>query len=550
MSFSIVAAIDFETDPFRAGRVPKPFCACLDDGSQSRVFWGDDCAAQLVEFIIEYYQDEAENVVIYAHNGGKFDFHFLLEYLDPEIKIINGRIAECKIAGITFRDSYLILPLALKAHGKTDIDYDKMEKENREEHRAEIEAYIRDDCKYLLEWVNKFFDRFGQRLTLAGTTFAVMKKQFDYVIEKTSEHYDLKFREFYFGGRVQAFETGKFKGPLTYLDINSAYPEAMLHKHPHGDIYNEKLKLPSKAGGWFADIDAISYGCLPMRDDEQEKLIYPNDEKTRRYKATGWEIFAGLETGTLKIKKVHRVLVHLCTRDFTEYVHHFYKEKAEGKAEGDKDKETFAKLMLNAAYGKFGQDSREFEEYLLTETGQEIQGYEWEADVAGTHELHSKKTYKKLEDYLALEPEERKGERRPQFFNVATAASITGYVRAKIWRTVCSAKRPIYCDTDSIICESYDGDVGKELGQWKIECVVNTAWIGGRKMYALDTPDGWKVATKGFRASGPDLAHTIESGTIFEWDNIAPSFNIKKGPRFVQRKIKAEKLGQKFFKNN
>ena len=38
---------------------------------------------------------------------------------------------------------------------------------------------------------------------------------------------------------------------------------------------------------------------------------------------------------------------------------------------------------------------------------------------------------------------------KDSFYNVATAASITGFVRAFMWRAICDSEEPLYCDTDS-----------------------------------------------------------------------------------------------------
>ena len=67
-----IAVIDFETDPFLYDRVPEPFSAGFYDGETYIDFWGDDCADQL----ICYLESRKDNLIIYAHNGGKFDFYY------------------------------------------------------------------------------------------------------------------------------------------------------------------------------------------------------------------------------------------------------------------------------------------------------------------------------------------------------------------------------------------------------------------------------------------------------------------------------------------
>lgn len=527
-----IAVIDFETDPFLFGRIPYPFAAGFYDGVQMVTFWGSNCVESLVDFI----NDLDDNYIIYAHNGGKFDFHFLLPYLEENIKIINGRIAECFIGEQTLRDSLLILPLALKNHAKTEIDYSKFEVGEREKHRYEITYYLKDDCIYLFEWVSKFIDRFGINLTLPGACFKYAKKHFQYEIEKTDNDYDLHFRSFYYGGRVEAIQSGVIPGPLKYYDITSAYPFAMLSEHPKGNDFIQLKKLPKKAGCWFAEIDAVSRGCLPYREEGQ-KMQYFRDDKIRKYFATGWEIIAGIETGTLSIVETHAVYKHCFTSNYEEYVNYFFEEKANAKKNGDIDTETFSKLFLNAFYGKKGQDSRLFHDYIIREFGSdESDGFTWDCDF-GNFELHKRKS---------------KDDDDCEFYNVATAASITGFVRAFLWRSICASRNPVYCDTDSLLCGSMGAMVEKDsskLGAWKLEADITTAYIGGRKFYLLECADGkTKQATKGFRATPDQLRKSIEQGTLIEYKKDAPAFNLKYGAGFIERDIYPENCNQKIKK--
>lgn len=511
--------LDAETDPFKAGRIPKPFAWNLYDGSAHFTFWGDDCTEQLISHIVKH----CDNGLIYAHNGGKFDVHFLLKYLNEDIKIINGRIAVCSIGTNEIRDSMLIFPQALSAYEKDEIDYSLFEADERENAKEKIIDYLRGDCRYLHEIVSAFRERFGDKLTAAGTAYAELKKS-GYKTVTTNEFYDSQFRPFYFGGRVQPFKLGRIDGPLKYYDINSAYPFAMLHAHPSTGKINQHLKLPDKAGGWFAEILAISNGALPLRETEPiPRLKFHNDNKPRVYKATGWEIIAGLETGTLKILKVKNVIKHSGYCSMSDYVLKHYRERKEHKKSGDKLQEMFSKLLLNSAYGKFAQDSRQHKNWKLGQIGDDFEGFEWHSDINGMS--------------MFSQPAEN-----GRFNNCATGASITGFVRAYLWRAICDAVDPIYCDTDSLVCRNFKGQTGPELGQWKLEADIRTAYVGGRKNYAMLSVDGdWKQATKGFRVDCKEHAESIENSQKIVWKNDAPSFSVKYGARFIEREINHEK---------
>ena len=139
-----VAVIDFETVPFLHGRIPKPFAAAFFDGEIYREFWGANCAEYLIDFISTLEKE----YIIYAHNGGKFDFFFLLPWITNPLKLINGRIVKAGILNTKseLRDSYAIIPVPLRAYQKDEIDYKFFEIEHREKYKNEILHYLAGDC--------------------------------------------------------------------------------------------------------------------------------------------------------------------------------------------------------------------------------------------------------------------------------------------------------------------------------------------------------------------------------------------------------------------
>ena len=115
------------------------------------------------------------------------------------------------------------------------------------------------------------------------------------------------------------------------------------------------------------------------------------------------------------------------------------------------------------------------------------------------------------------------------FFNVATAASITGCVRAHLFRSLRAVREPVYCDTDSIICRDPGTlKIGRELGEWKEEAESKAGglWIAGRKLYALEKKGGgWKLASKGVRLS-PREIQTVANGEAVKSTLHAPTFSL------------------------
>ena len=159
-----IATLDCETDPFKKGRIPAPFIWGMYDGDE---FFQHESLEVVLRKLTN------REIIVYAHNGGKFDFHFMFSHLEEysEIMIINGRIAKFKIGLAEFRDSFLIIPTALKAFKKDDFDYSLLEYEVRykRDNWAKILKYLESDCRNLHEYVSEFIGRFGANLTVAGT---------------------------------------------------------------------------------------------------------------------------------------------------------------------------------------------------------------------------------------------------------------------------------------------------------------------------------------------------------------------------------------------
>ncbi len=353
-----IAVIDAETDPFGKDKMPKeqkgipePFLWGFYDGTRYEEFTNE---IDLINFLHD------QDLIVYAHNGGKFDYHFLLDFIDlfTSISVINGRIVKFKIGKCEFRDSYNILPTSLSAYQKTDIDYDIFQKGEREKSHniKKIKAYLYNDCKYLYEYVTKFIDRFGLRLTTAGAAMA----QWEEISGKkpprdeNGELYEA-LSKYYYGGRCQCFEHGIINDEFTMVDINSAYPYAMLHPHPYninclyflGNQFEEFDRDTQNAG--FLTIDCIAKGSLPYRAKDKS-LFFPDDNKRRRYHITGWEYWAAIETNTILDIEIIDGYVFYELQNFSEYINYFYEERKKAKREGDKANDIFCKLMMNALY--------------------------------------------------------------------------------------------------------------------------------------------------------------------------------------------------------
>ena len=546
-----IATFDLETDPFKKNRSPVPFLAGFFDGKTTRIFKGENCVRDCYAVMKKF------RGYIYAHNGGKFDFRYLLPYLkksDAKLKPIKGRAARFVLPnGTEFRDSYCILPISLKATGgKLEMDYRKLEKKVRHLHMDEIVTYLKADLHVLHEKVLEFVGVYGFGMTLSGRTFSQFKENFDMEPPKASIHHDEQFRPFYYGGRVEFFELGHIKGTFKLIDINSAYPAAMVKKHAFGLTFKTMLTLPKtdeKLNVCFVRFVGHSSGGLPFRKADKSLSFA---EHTGEFFVTGWELVAARKAGTVRIDKIIFCYRPLECRSFEKFVNHFYRMKKEA-TKGSSD-ELFAKLFLNSSYGRFALDPRSFRDVEMTDAGEEpdenkplrkkvtahvrakfptLKGEEFRVKCSAYWEgFDGKWTLANTFDDAGISIWERTTEIKPtSFFNVCTAASITGCVRAFLFESLRAVKRPVYCDTDSIICETTGNlKMGSDLGEWKIEAESEPdgLWVAAKKLYAMKLKGSgkpWKLAAKGVRLSASEIVRVANGAKITSTLD-APTFSI------------------------
>lgn len=580
-----IAVVDFETDPFLEGRIPVPFSAGFFDGKIYREFWdtnGVSCVDQLCDYLLTL-DDEW---TIFAHNGGKFDFFFFIEkgVVNNPVMLINGRIVKAGFLGRhTLRDSYAMMPIPLAAFDKGDIDYAKLESNVREQHREEISRYLKRDCTSLYKLVTSFIERFGNKITVGATAIAQLS-EFHPVARRDKSH-DGDFRPFYFGGRVECFESGVLRPSASTVvfvihDVNSMYPKAMEgFDHPASEgyvfigteqantIFNKKTgRLKGFSGMYFMHFRGWNKGALPCRfDKDGEPITYTETGKPTRpihstsydtpygdFYACSHEIEAAIELGLLEVETIHFARTPFVCQRFKDYVDHWMAEKIKFKTlqttdpdneMSHKANETFAKLMLNSAYGKFAADPSKYKEHYFRNIDDDEQIEDFINWRQNNPEAELLEFSAPIQIWQAPAPSEE------GYFDVAVAASITSAARSILLRAIRGANRPIYCDTDSLISEGISGVTidDKELGAWKFEGSCTELYVAGKKMYcavdAVLNKDGTlkdKIASKGAKLGREDIRLLASREVEFiEWKNAAPNFKLSGGVQFVKRKIRA-----------
>lgn len=516
----LIGVIDTETDPFKYRRIPKPFCVEFYSDRLTEQFWGDDCIDQLCNYL-ETLEGE---YLIFAHNGGKFDFHFMFKYLDNPVKIINSRIVSASVFHHTVRDSFSIIPVPLRDYEKETFDYGKMEKNVREKNKSQILHYLHSDCVHLYTICSAFVDRFGPKLTVGSTAIAELKKRHKF--KRMTAETDAQFRPYYYGGRVECFESGIIPGPWKVYDVNSMYPKAMRDfNHPCNGAFSHGTTIPTNDETYFIHFKGFNHGALPTHTPEGLNFNVPYGE----FFACSHEMKVAAKYGLVEIEEIYSVYTALEHIRFETFVDDFYSEKLASKLAGDKLSEMFSKFMLNSGAGKFGQNPENFEDYqLVREPGRDIElmqeGY------------NIKQEYPEFE--IWAKPSEIFDH---SYYDVSIAASITSAARSMLLEGIQNAERPIYCDTDSLICKSLNAEISsKTLGAWKDEGTAATAAIAGKKLYTLyDNPNTpKKLASKGGDLKIKDIINLCK-GKEFIHENMAPTFSLNKSPHFITRKFRS-----------
>lgn len=521
-----IAILDMETDPFDADRELKirPFLAVLyADQFDPVVIWEENQDA-FGEKVIAAIENLPGRYTIYAHNGGRFDYLFLVSRLRGAVSFKGRGIMSAPVGNHELRDSFHIIPERLANWQKDKFDYTKLEKKTRAEHRAEIIRYCVNDCKYLLDIVKKFVDGFGLKMTIGQAAMSELKKHYD--VPKFTEGHDAYIRQFFFGGRVECIRgRGEFVGPYKLYDVNSLYPFVMsAFNHPVGGFWDYEIRYGEPGPNTvFIDLEAQNNGALVARNAEGETTARI---KQGRFRTTIWEYNVAIKYGLISNVKFNICIDCAKRTDFSKFVVPLYENRLRTKGELDRMKQAgletsaafmdlkkddiFYKLLLNNAYGKFAINPRRFVENFITDPDAQPPD-SWF------------KSFAKLPDPERAQYEQPVFEserywiwQKPnpgfRFNNVGVAASITGAARAVLLEALQHAIDPIYCDTDSIICRYLKGvEISKTaLGAWDLEDEFTRVIINGKKLYST-----WhlkeKRRTPEQLADGLDPRYTVKS---------------------------------------
>lgn len=264
-----------------------------------------------------------EDLMIFAHNGGCYDFNFVLQcvvkeegrkhfkilsvlprgssFLSMEIQRIyniNGR--EVEGPKILFRDSLAMLPFSLKqltesfktesAKGEWDHDNDFKKIED-----PLLIEYLKDDCIGLHQVLTKYFNwplikESGVSYTVASQALKIFRTTLKNRIKGCDISVDSFVRKGYFGGRTEIFKPYFITEDETYFnhellekdpeewdrrislsldkiscyDVNSLYPSVM-----------RDFEFPTTFKKWTFKYDPNSFGFWEAEVEVPEDMYVP-----------------------------------------------------------------------------------------------------------------------------------------------------------------------------------------------------------------------------------------------------------------------------------
>lgn len=484
--------IDTETDTFQKDKSTKELTFKL--GVYQKVvkkrgefkFISPKSFLNINEFHKNVFKDLEAKTWLVAHNW-HFDFFsgnftaFLERYgfkveffsFDANRFILNAKNGDKEIF---FVDTFNFFQFSLRKMGeiigvkKLEIDFDKAT-------QTELIVYCVRDVEVLAKFFVKFLEfakkhKVTIKYTSASSAFRTYFNRFVTAkLDKSCVETEKLEAESYYGGRVECFRLGEFRGDDKYymLDINSLYPFVM-----------SKNFFPTKEVGYKTDYFiadcsvTLEKPILPYRMNG--KLCFPIG--TFR----GVWCSCELNNPDVKIVKIHKIVYYEAENIFSDYVNYFYPLKQNAKNDFEK---LFSKLLLNSLYGKFGQ------KYIKTTK-------------EGKTNLDNGVHNSNIGCYVVLNGEmffsETFGYHKKS--RVAIASFCTAYARAYLWKSINIAglENCFYCDTDSLILNEkgflkLKDFISDELGDWKLEGCSKSVDIRGCKMYQF----GKKLRVKGVK---------------------------------------------------
>ena len=405
-----------------------PYLICGYNGSEFITSYANSSLDQgsmfsnFVNQLLDRSFSQANNMKVYAHNLSGFDGVFLMKQLLPFGKvdplIFNGKLISIRLKTptgqvVTFKDSYLLLPLSLRVLCSafevvapkgyfpfllTDINYTgvfpkykfwtnisnsaydtlKLEHKNKMwSFRDEAIKYCQLDSKVLHEILTKFneliYNNFSvnihKSLTLPALAMRIYKTSYmpENSIYQLSNEVESAIRQSYTGGAVDVYiPHNRIAGSmystikalfrrLYYYDVNSLYPFVMA-------TMPMPVGKPIAFEGDIRKTDPEAYGVFYCNIVTPAFLLHPILQ--RKIKGRGTVAGLGSWQGWISSLEMDNAVKYGYTFEilrgyefnkgdlFSSYVNKMFELRLEYPKPHPMN--LIAKLLMNSLYGKFG----------------------------------------------------------------------------------------------------------------------------------------------------------------------------------------------------
>jgi hypothetical protein len=282
----------------------------------------------------------------------------------------------------------------------------------------------------------------------------------------------------------------------------------------------------------FLTVTGENNGAFPTRS-KNSGITFESRSGTYTITIHEWKTATSLNL--FRTKTVNQTVDFDRRISFKKFITSFYNERQQAKVDHDPVTALFCKYILNSSYGKLAFNASNAYEYSIRPLDH-ILGAGWKPAFL----YEGKFCIWKKHAWFAENLEKQCSMQDMMRLNVATAASITGGARAVLMEAIAKAKHPVYCDTDSIICESLDGVTisDDELGAWKLEKTGDRIAVAGKKLYAMFAgAECVKQASKGVMLSASEIERVAQGETVV-YKQDSPSFSWDGTCKFITRKVR------------
>lgn len=275
-------------------------------------------------------------------------------------------------------------------------------------------------------------------------------------------------RQAYYGGRVELLKTGNVDCEVFELDVASMYPSVMID---NWFPYALQDTWETNQGAYDARTDPRLFTAAEVLV-QSETTSYPFRCRDGTYYCRGsfWTTLCGAELRDAfrsgHIRSVARWARYRMHRLFTEYITHFWSERAKYAASGQRLEEYLCKQMLNSLYGKFGQQSPRWEDCHC-----DLEPWAWGRRIIRRADTGENIVYRSIAGHV--QKQTAAGEHKQSF--AAIAAWVTAYARQRMRRLVeiAGARNVFYVVNDALYVnkagilnlrlagEVQDGELGK-----------------------------------------------------------------------------------------